>query len=89
MKPSQEVMKYLKHRNGSGPKWCPEWSARFGVLKELDDLCRAQPKERIYSNAYSELLTELRASAKTAAELQDLDEMTKKLLRGGSMQPAS
>jgi hypothetical protein len=47
MKPSQELMKYLRARNGTGPDWNPDWDVRIGVLQELDKLSKYDPKERI------------------------------------------
>lgn len=80
MKPSQEVMNYLRSRNGTGPFWNADWEVRLGVLRELDRLCRDDPKERILSNAYNELLNELRTTAKSAAVMRSLGEGAKKLL---------
>lgn len=80
MKPSKEVMNYLRGRNGTGPFWNADWDVRLGVLQELDRLCQADPKERIFSNAYSELLKELRATAKAAGTMRSLGEEARKLL---------
>ena len=80
MKPSQEVMKYLRARNGTGPFWNADWEVRISVLQELDRLCQTDPKERILSNAYNELLNELRNTAKSAAVMRTLGEAAKKLL---------
>jgi len=80
MKPSQDVMNYLRGRNGTGPEWNPVWDVRISVLQELDRLCRRDPKERILSNAYNELLNELKSTAKGAAKLKSLDEAAKRLL---------
>ena len=66
MKPSQEVMNYLRGRNGTGPFWNAD--------------CQTDPKERILSNAYNELLNELRNTAKSAAVMRTLGEAAKKLL---------
>ena len=80
MKPSQELMKYLRGRNGTGPEWNADWDVRISVLQELDKLSRLDPKERILSNAYSELLKELRATAKEDRTIRVLGEAAKKLL---------
>ena len=80
MKPSQEVMNYLRGRNGTGPFWNADWETRLKVLQELDNLSRFDPKERILSNAYNELLNELRNTAKSAAVMRTLGEAAKKLL---------
>ena len=80
MKPSQEVMNYLRGRNGTGPFWNADRETRFKVPQELDRLCQADPKERILSNAYNELLNELRNTAKSAAVMRSLGEAAKKLL---------
>ena len=50
------------------------------MLQELDNLSRFDPKERILSNAYNELLNELRNTAKSAAVMRTLGEAAKKLL---------
>lgn len=80
MKPSQEVMAYLRGRNGTGPFWNADWDVRLKVLQDLDVLSRESPKERIFSNAYSELLKELRATAKAAGTMCSLGEEARKLL---------
>ena len=80
MKPSQEVMAYLRGRSGVGPFWNADWEVRISVLQELDNLSRFDPKERILSNAYNELLNELRNTAKSAAVMRTLGEAAKKLL---------
>jgi len=80
MKPSQELMKYLRARNGTGPDWNADWDVRIGVLQELDKLSKHDPKERILSNAYSELLKELRATAKADRTIRVLGEAAKWLL---------
>jgi len=80
MKPSQDVMNYLRGRNGTGPEWNADWDVRVRVLQELDRLCQASPRERILSNAYSELLNELKSTAKGAAKLKSLGEAAKRLL---------
>jgi hypothetical protein len=80
MKPSQEVMKYLRGRNGTGPEWNADWDVRISVLQELDKLSRFDPREKILSNAYSELLKELRATAKADRTMRVLGEEVRKLL---------
>lgn len=80
MKASQEVMKYLRGRNGTGPEWNPDFAVRVSVLTELDTLCNYEPRNMILSNAYSELLAELKTTAKANAELKVLGEAAKKLL---------
>lgn len=80
MKPSKEVMNYLRGRNGTGPEWNADWDTRLKILQELDSLCRADPRERILSNAYSELLKELRTTAKASRTMRLLGEEARKLL---------
>ena len=80
MKLSQEATAYLRGRSGVGPFWNADWEVRIGVLQELDRLCKTNPKERILNNAYNELLTELKTTAKSAAVMRTLGEGAKKLL---------
>lgn len=77
---SQDLTNYLRSRNGTGPFWNADWEVRLSVLRELDRLVQADPKDRILANAYSELLNELRRTAKASAQMRTMGLAAKKAL---------
>lgn len=69
---SQDLVSYLRDRNGSGPTWNADWEVRLSVLRELEGLVSADPKNRILANARGELLNELRRTAKVSAQMRTM-----------------
>ena len=77
---SQDLMDYLRSRSGAGPFWNADWEVRLAVLRELDRLIQIDPKDRILANAYSELLDELRSTAKASSQMRTMGLAAKKAL---------